>query len=175
MSDMMILMKRVSHTLTYPATTVGAVYAMLADPAFRKAVGDYQRVTDFSCDIVPSGGSTGDGMRVRLEQAHGTERIPSFAQRLVGGEIRFVQEETWSSESAADIQVTIPGKPGDMTGSTALTQSGDDVVQRIDLAVKVSIPLVGGKVEDLIAGFVGKAFDAEHKVGVKWLRGEWRV
>ena len=56
-----------------------------------------------------------------------------------------------------------------MTGATSLTQSGDDVVQRIDLAVKVSIPLVGGKVEDLIAGFVGKAFDAENKVGVKWL------
>jgi hypothetical protein len=62
-----------------------------------------------------------------------------------------------------------------MTGGTSLTQSGDDVLQRIDLDVKVSIPLVGGKVEDLIAGFVGKAFDAENKVGVKWLRGEWRV
>jgi len=62
-----------------------------------------------------------------------------------------------------------------MTGLMSLTASGDDVVQQIDLAVKVSIPLVGGKVEDLIAGFVLKAFDAENKVGVKWLRGEWRV
>jgi hypothetical protein len=41
--------------------------------------------------------------------------------------------------------------------------------------VKVPIPLVGGKLEDLIAGFITKAFDAENKVGVKWLRGEWRV
>jgi hypothetical protein len=56
-----------------------------------------------------------------------------------------------------------------------MTQSGNDVVQQIDLAVKVSIPLVGGKVEDLVAGFLGKAFEAENKVGVKWLRGEWRV
>lgn len=164
-------MKRVSHTLTYLATTVDDVYAMLADPAYRKAVGDYQEVTDFSCDITPSG----RGMRVRLEQAHGTDRIPSFAQRLVGHEIRFVQEESWSSPSAADLHVTIPGKPGDMTGTTSLTQSGGDVVQRVDLAVKVSIPLVGGKVEDLVAGFVVKAYDAENTVGVKWLRGEWRV
>jgi hypothetical protein len=168
---MMARMKRVSHTLTYPATTVDDVYAMLADPAYRKAVGDYQKVTDFSCDVTPSG----DGMSVRLEEAHGTDRIPSFAQRLVGSEIRFVQQESWSSPSGADIHVTIPGKPGDITGSTSLTQSGADVVQTIDLAVKVSIPLVGGKVEDLIAGFLGKAFDAENKVGVKWLRGEWRV
>jgi hypothetical protein len=164
-------MKRVSHSLSYPGTTVDDVYAMLADPAYRKAVGDYQRVIDFACDITPSG----SGMRVRLEQAHSTDRIPSFAQRLVGHEIRFVQEETWPAPSGADIHVTIPGKPGDMNGSTSLTQSGDDVVQQIDLAVKVSIPLVGGKVEDLIAGFVVKAFDAENKVGVKWLKGEWRT
>jgi hypothetical protein len=164
-------MKRASHTLSYPATTVADVYAMLGDPAYRKAVGDYQRVTDFACDITPVDG----GMEVRLEQAHGTDRIPAFAQRLVGSEIRFVQEESWSSPSAADIRVTIPGKPGDMNGTTTLTQAGDDVVQQIDLAVKVSIPLVGGKVEDLIAGFIGKAFQAENKVGVKWLRGEWRL
>jgi hypothetical protein len=163
-------MKRASHTLSYPATTVADVYAMLGDPAYRKAVGDYQRVTDFACDITPVDG----GMEVRLEQAYGTDRIPAFAQRLVGSEIRFVQEESWSSPSAADVHVTIPGKPGDMTGTTTLTQAGDDVVQQIDLAVKVSIPLVGGKVEDLIAGFIGKAFRAENKVGVKWLRGEWR-
>ena len=164
-------MKRVSHTVTYPGTTVDAVYAMLGDPAYRKAVGEYQKVTDFACDITQSD----DGMKVRLEQAHSTDRIPSFAQRLVGSEIRFVQEETWTSPTGADIHVVIPGKPGDMTGGTSLTQAGDDVQQRIDLDVKVSIPLVGGKVEDLIAGFVRKAFDAENKVGVKWLRGEWRV
>jgi hypothetical protein len=168
---MMALMKRVSHTLTYPGTTVDAVFAMLGDPTYREAVGEYQRVVDFSCDITPSG----DGMHVRLEEAHGTDRIPSFAQRLVGSEIRFVQEERWASPAGADLHVTIPGKPGDMTGATTLTQAGDGVVQQIDLAVKVSIPLVGGKVEDLVAGFVGKAFDAEHKVGVKWLRGEWRI
>jgi hypothetical protein len=164
-------MKRVNHTLTYPGTTVAEVYAMLADPAYRKAVGDYQRVTDFACDITPSG----SGMQVRLEQAHGTDRIPGFAQKLVGHEIRFVQEELWSSPTGADIRVTIPGKPGDMAGSTSLTQHGADVVQRIDLAVKVSVPLIGGKLEELVAGFVTKAFDAENKVGVKWLRGEWRV
>jgi hypothetical protein len=163
-------MKRVSHTLTYPGTTVDDVYAMLADPAYRKAVGSYQRVTGFSCEITPDG----SGMRVRLEQAHSSDRIPSFAQRLVGSEIRFVQDETWSSPGRADIAVTIPGKPGEVTGATTLTQSGDTVVQQVDLAVRVNLPLVGGKVEDLVAGFLGKAYDAENKVGLKWLRGEWR-
>ena len=164
-------MKPVSHTLTYPDTTVADVYAMLGDPAYRQAVGEYQHVQDFSCEFTP----TGDGMEVRLEQAHGTSRIPSFAQRLVGHEIRFVQKESWHSPTSAEIHVTIPGKPGEMTGGETLTQAGADVVQQVDLAVTVSIPLVGGKVEDLVAGFLGKAFEAENKVGVKWLKGEWRV
>jgi hypothetical protein len=164
-------MKSVSHALSYPETTVDDVYAMLGDPAYREAVGRYQHVQDFSCQITPAG----DGMEVRLEQAHGTDRIPSFAQRLVGHEIRFVQQESWASPSSAEIHVSIPGKPGDMAGTMTLRQSGDDVVQQVDLTVKVSIPLVGGKVEDLVAGFLGRAFEAENKVGVKWLRGEWRV
>src|SRR4051794_21458235 len=101
-------MKRASHILSYPATTVADVYAMLGDPAYRKAVGDYQQVTDFSCDITPVDG----GMEVRLEQAHSTDRIPAFAQRLVGSKIRFVQQESWSSPASADLHVAIPGKPG---------------------------------------------------------------
>lgn len=168
-------MKHVSHTLTYPGTTVDDVYAMLGDPTYRKAVGDYQRVIDFSCDIEPAAGGPGTGMTVRLEEAHGTDRIPSFAQKMVGSEIRFVHEEKWSSPSSAAIRVSIPGKPGEMNGAATLTQNGPDVVQQIDLDVKVGVPLIGGKLEDLVAGFVTKAFDAENKVGVKWLDGEWRV
>ncbi|MBO0845539.1 MAG: DUF2505 domain-containing protein [Nocardioides sp.] len=164
-------MKRVNHTLNYPGTTVDHVYAMLGDPSFRQAVADYQGVSDFACDITPSGA----GRQARLEQAYGTDSFPSFAKRLVGNELRFVQEEEWASSSGADILVSIPGKPGDISGNTTLTQSGDDVVQRIDVAVKVSIPLVGGRLEDMVASFITKAFDAENKVGVKWLRGEWRI
>jgi len=164
-------MKRIDHTLTYPDTSVAEVYAMLTDPAYRVAVSEFQHVADFSCTITPQGNSA----LVEIEQAHGTDRIPSFAQRLVGHEIRFVQQESWASPSSAEIHVSIPGKPGDMAGTMTLRQSGDDVVQQVDLTVKVSIPLVGGKVEDLVAGFLGRAFEAENKVGVKWLRGEWRV
>jgi hypothetical protein len=163
-------MKRVSHILAYPDATVHDVFAMLADPAYRKAVSAHQRVIDFDCRISTSG----NGMDVRLEQAHRTDRLPGFAQKLVGHEIRFVQNETWASPSSADIHLTIPGRPGDVTGTETLTQSGEDVVQRIELAVKFSMPIVGGKVEDLIAGFVAKAFDAEHEVGVQWLAGQGR-
>jgi len=39
----------------------------------------------------------------------------------------------------------------------------------VNLSVKVNIPLVGGKVEGLIADLLRKALRAEHAVGVEWL------
>jgi len=163
-------MKRVHHTLTYPETTVADVFGMLTDVGYRNAVSAYQQVSDFSCEVTPKA----DGAEVEIEQAHGTDRIPSAAKRFLGDEIRFRQKETWSGSAAAVVHVTVPGKPGEMKGTFALLQDGTDVTQQIDMAVSVSIPFVGGKLEDMIADFILRVFDAQNKVGVKWLRGEWR-
>ena len=62
-----------------------------------------------------------------------------------------------------------------MTGTARLVQSGADAVETVSMDVRVSIPLVGGKLEDLVAGLMKDAFRAENKVGLKWLAGEWRV
>lgn len=161
--------KRIRHELTYPGSTVEQVAAMLRTPAFREAVADHQRV--LSRQVTVSGE---EPTRVRVELAHGTERVPSFAKKFVGEEIPIHQEETWSSDTAADVVVTIPGKPGDMSGTTRLEQRGADVVQTYDLEVQVKIPLVGGKIEGFIGDLLVKAFKAENRVGVKWLAGEWR-
>ena len=155
----------ISEKLTYPSATVEQVVAMLGDPAFREAVAGHQRAVRSSADV----SGTGAGRTARVEIVHGTEQVPSFARKFVGDEISIVQQETWTSETHADIVVTIPGKPGDMTGTYDFAQVGDDVVETVLLTVKVNIPFVGGKVENLIAGLLAKAYRAENKVGLKWL------
>lgn len=162
--------KRISHELVYPGATVDEVAAMLAEPSFRQAVADYQGTLRSDVSVTP----VGSGRKVVVDLVHGTDRVPSFARKFVGDEINIVSEETWSSDTEADILVTIPGKPGDMKGTSRLAASGDGVVQRNDMEVKVGIPLVGGKIEDLIGGLLVKAFKAENKVGEKWLAGEWQ-
>lgn len=168
--------KTITEELTYPGTTVAEVAAMLGDPAFRDAVATYQRALRSSTQVTPlDPGGQGDGRQVVWEYAHGTEKVPAFARKLVGDEIPIVQRETWTSPSHADVVVTIPGKPGDMSGTADLRQVGDDVVETATMTVKVTMPLVGGKIEDLISGLLGKAMRAENKVGTKWLRGEWQA
>lgn len=157
--------KTITEKLTYPGATLEQVVAMLADPEFREQVANYQTAVRSSA----SNTGTGAGSTARVEIVHGTDHVPSFARKFVGDEISIVQEETWTTDTHADVLVTIPGKPGDMTGTYDLAQVGDDVVQDVKLTVKVNIPFVGGKVEDLIAGLLSKAYRAENKVGLRWL------
>ncbi len=165
-------MKSVTVTLQYPGRTVEEVRAMLGDPEFRQAVCTYQQVEDSGVTIE----EYDDGsMTVDLERTYGTTLVPSFARKFVGATIDLVQREEWSTPTEATFDVSIPGKPGEMHGTAKLVQNGPDTVENIAMDVRVSVPLVGGKLEDLIAGLLKDAFRAENKVGLKWLAGEWRV
>ena len=156
--------KRIQHDLTYDAP-VADVAAMLADPAFREEVCDYQRVISKEVTV----DRRGEGMDVVIDMVQPARGIPSFAQKFVGDTINIVQSESWSSPTRGNITVTIPGKPGDMSGTAVLAESGGGTVETVDLTVKVNIPLVGGKLEGLIAGLLEKALVAENTVGREWL------
>jgi hypothetical protein len=153
-----------THRLEYDAP-LADVAAMLGDPAFREAVCDYQRVLRSSVEV----DAAGDTKTVVVEQVQPAKGIPGFAKKFVGDEITIVQREDWSSPDAADLHVTIPGKPGEMVGTITLAESGGRTTETVDVRIKVNIPLVAGKIEDLIAGMLRKALDAENAVGRDYL------
>jgi uncharacterized protein YndB with AHSA1/START domain len=153
-----------THRLEYDAP-LADVAAMLADPAFREEVCEYQQVLRSSAKIEVDG----DTKTVVVEQVQPAAGIPGFAKKFVGDEIEIVQREEWSSPEAADLRVTIPGKPGEMTGTITLEESGGRTTETVDVRIKVNIPLVAGKIEDLIAGMLRKALIAENEVGRDYL------
>ncbi len=156
--------KTITHELTYDAP-VEAVTAMLADPDFRKEVCAYQRCTRYDVTVDAEGGTT----KVRIDQWQPTQGMPSFAKKIVGDETNIVQEETWTGPTHGDLTISIPGKPGSITGTTSLAGSGAGTVETISLTIKVTIPLVGGKLEGLIGDLLVKALKAENKVGRDYL------
>jgi hypothetical protein len=156
--------KRLTHELTYDAP-MADVAEMLADPSFREEVCEFQRVRRAMVSI----DSDDNGMEVTIDQVQAAQGIPSFAKKFVGDEINIVQRESWKSPDEGDISVTIPGKPGEMTGTARLSESGGVTTETVDMSVKVNIPLVGGKIEGLIADLLLKALKAENKVGRDYL------
>ncbi|MBB6626873.1 DUF2505 domain-containing protein [Nocardioides sp. KIGAM211] len=158
--------KRITHELTYDAP-LADVAAMLADPAFREQVCDDQHVLRHEVSV---SGSAEDGdLEVTIDQVQAADGIPSFAKKFVGDEINIVQVETWTSPEAGDISVTIPGKPGQMSGTAVLAESGGTTTETVTLDIKVNIPLVGGKIEGLVADLLLKALKSENRTGRAYL------
>lgn len=152
--------KRMVKELPYDAS-LAEVAAMLTDPAFRERVLERMKVLRGHVTVV-------DGV-VTIEQVQSASSLPSFATKLVGNEIRIVQVEAWRTPEHADVEVTIPGKPGEMAGTATLVEAGGRTTERVELDVTVRLPLVGGKLEGLVADMLGKALDVEHRTGVEWL------
>ena len=161
---------RITHELRYDAPP-SAVYAMLADPAFREEVGKAMDVArqDISID------RTAEGMDVRIDMDQRTQGIPSFARRIVGDRTRVVQSERWEHEEGADLQLQIPGKPGHIRGRITLSETDDGsggTVESFDGEAVIKVPFVGGRLEGLIEKLFTAGMDTEQSLGERWLTGD---
>ncbi len=155
---------RLTYDLTYDAPLI-QVGEMLMDAAFREQVCDAQHALRKTVSV----GNDGGGMKVVVDMVQAAQGIPGFAKRFVGDEIQLVQTEHWSDIETARVDVVIPGKPGQMTGTVALRESGGTTTETVEMEIRVSIPLVGGKIESLIADLLRKALRAENAVGRQYL------
>lgn len=158
-------MRQLRHELRYDDATPEQVYTMLATPEFREAVCEFQHFPRRTVTIDVAG----RGMSVKVDQYRSADRVPAFARKLLGPEINIVQEEQWTSHSAADLTIVIPGKPGDMRGTVTLAEVDGGTVETVEVTIVVSIPLIGGKAEELVSGLIQKALKAEGHVGREWL------
>lgn len=157
--------RRLRHELTYDAPAA-AVMSMLADRSFREEVSARQRVVRSTVTV---DGDPSEGIEVTIDEIQPAAGIPSFAQKFVGNEINVVRHESWSADHEADVRVTIPGKPGEISGTARLEESGGVTTEAVDLTVKVSIPLVGGKLEGLVSDLLLRSLEIENKVGRDYL------
>jgi len=161
---MSAMSKHLSIDLTYDAP-VSEVTAMLADPAFRERVCDAQHALSRRVTI--------EGSTVSIAYTQPVQGVPGFAKKFVGDTIDVRQNETWSAEfTTGQITVTLPGKPGDLTGTATVAERDGATVETVALTASVSVPLVGGKLEELVLSIFEKALTKEHEVGTAWLRGE---
>ncbi len=152
--------------LTYEASQAD-VDSMLMDTAFREQVCDAQRAVRRTVTITEEDA----GVVVLIDQLQAAEGIPGFAKKFVGDEINLVQTESWYDAENARVEVVIPGKPVQMAGTVNLSESDGVTTQHVEMTIKVNIPLVGGKIESLVADLLRSALKAESVVGRTYLSG----
>ena len=155
---------RLRHEIVYDAP-LDQVFAMLSDPEFRQRSAQAMGVISADVTITPQG----SGISVRVDQVQPTEGVPSFARKFAGETTRAVQTEEWADSSGGTISIETPGKPTSINGRLSLSESGGRTTETLDVEVKVKVPLLGGKLESLMADLVAKGMDREHGAGVAYL------
>lgn len=155
---------RFEHRATF-AATADAVFSTLVDEAFltarlRDIGGKGAALLDHRVE--------GDTAAYRLRQGVDASRLPGAVKSIINGDLVVEREERWhGSESAG--KATISGVPAHITSRGQLTARGTGCELLTRAEVKVSIPLIGGKIEKVVAEQVTKLLAAEAEYAEKWL------
>lgn len=118
---------------------------------------------------------TASGVRYTLLQGVSAEKLPQAVRALHKGDLVVHREQTFEPDGAGYAGATrarVDGVPGEITARTTITPRGAGTVQHTTGEAKVSIPLVGAKLESLIAEQVTSLLRMEADFTAKWLAGE---
>jgi hypothetical protein len=138
---------RVTHEL---AGDIATVQALLTDPAFLERKFAASGATEISV----SREETAEGGLRLVIRRRVTVDLPGFATKFIQPTNTVVQTEEWAPPTAdgrrvCTYTVDVQGVPSRIDGTVTLSPDGDATRQDVQAEVKVSIPLVGGKLEKL--------------------------
>lgn len=102
------------------------------------------------------------------------ELIPAFARRLVHPEQTLHYLSHWHrsgpDQADFDVEIVAVGLPVRITGKGELRLVGSDRSRlSIEFDVRVSVPLIGGKIEKMLASFIEKSFHDDHAFTLQYL------
>lgn len=98
--------------------------------------------------------------------------LPSVAKRVIGDTAVVTQTERWRREGDAlscDIEIATKNAPGGTTGTMSVVPAGDGSDWLADFTIKVSLPLVGGKLEGVMHQETAANFRHEKAFNDRWL------
>ena len=149
------------------------VYATMVDPEYlrdrlEQIGGPGAGLLEHSADV--------QGAHYRLRHGLDAKDLPSVVRGVLPGDVTIERTERWTRQDSGrylgDVQVAIPGTPASAAGGMRLRDlpdGGSELNVRAD--VTVSVPLIGGKIEEIVADQVQKLLTAESAFTQQWLAG----
>ncbi|KAA5833293.1 DUF2505 domain-containing protein [Saccharopolyspora hirsuta] len=119
--------------------------------------------------------ATDDGARFQIRHSVPADSLPSVARTVVGGDLTIDRSESWRREEdghyTGEIAAEIAKAPCTITGSMWLRDVAESANSEFVVSgnVRVNVPFVGGKLEDLVADQVQKLLSAEERFTAEWL------
>ncbi|WP_127784087.1 DUF2505 domain-containing protein [Rhodococcus sp. X156] len=161
--------RRIEHAATYDRSPQ-LLHTVLLDEAYWRARVEAVGGPAASLDSVER---VDGGVEVRLTQSIPAEHLPSVVRKLRSGDLLVQRIERWGSldgfSASGSFRASVPGTPVTLDGAHAL--SGDDAstTSRTTGTAKVAVPLVGAKIEKIIAENIAELLVIEQRFTVAWL------
>jgi hypothetical protein len=152
------------------------VYATMVDPDYLRARlerigGPGAALLEHSADV--------QGARYVLRHGLDANDLPSAVRSVLPGNLTIERNERWTRKDSGrylgDVDVTIVGAPASASGGMRLRDlpdGGSELDVRAD--VRVSVPLIGGKIEGVVGEQVQKLLAAETAFTKEWLAANGR-
>jgi hypothetical protein len=114
------------------------------------------------------------GARYRLRHGVDAGSVPPLVRSFVGGDLVIERTETLAPTApgryTGTVAVAIPGTPASASGTVTVADIPEGSEFVVDAAVTVKVPLVGGKVEAMVAEQVQNLLASEAAFTLDWLR-----
>ncbi len=160
--------KKISRIDKYAASPA-AILAMLQDPDYVAA--KYPALGDVANEVLTHDLTDG-GLVLKVDREVPSD-LPDFAKKILGETNHLVQNESWTPDGdgyKCDLHIDAPGKPLGITGTLKIKPTGADTSDwHVDMEVKASIPLVGGKLEGSVVKETLASLDKEYAFNQDWL------
>lgn len=162
---------RFSHSARIEAR-LESVFTAYGEEAFwRDRMATVGTPADTLDDFVTSGDST----TVTITQHIPDEDIPDLARRVLPGQLTIVRTSTFSDfdgeRFSGKARAEAAGGLGIIDGGAEAVSDSGVALESVAGQVKVSVPLLSGKLEKLVVSHLNRLFEAEYQQLNRWTAG----
>ncbi|KUI29929.1 hypothetical protein AU196_03310 [Mycobacterium sp. IS-1742] len=117
------------------------------------------------------------GADIALRQVIPRDELPPIARKVVPVDLVLTREQHFdpfddgAARAHGTFAATMPRAPGRLDGRYELSDTATGSRLLVRSRCKVSVPLVGGTLEDLILTGIRELFDGERDFTARWLAG----
>lgn len=152
----------------YPATP-DALIEMMRNREYVTA--KYVALNDRKTEILQLD-PTADGVIFKVDREVDAN-LPDIAKKVLGDTNQLVQSEVWKKSGsgyAAEVLIDSPGKPVKITGTMSIQPASPTTsTWTVDFEIKASVPLIGGKIEKIVADETQANLVKEYEFNKGWL------
>ncbi len=155
---------KLTESFNYPASPE-QVFGLVSSQEFREESCERQGATEYTVTVTESGDTT----EIKIVRTMPSD-MPEFIRKLTGETVTITQIEKWGPADAsgtrnAEVSVDIHGQPAGMKGKSVIRAEADGAVMAVEGNVKVSIPLIGRKIEPEVAKAISASLRDEVEYG----------